>query len=282
MEIARQLIENGGFYMLDKAQRGNFKNIKNLIYVGAMQNPGGGRNDIPNRLKRQHFIFNMILPLSVESIYGPIIKHQFKAKYFSNEVNKTIEGLTGATISIWNKVKNTMLPTPSKFHYVFNMRDLSRIFKGILQIKRETINTASGLGNIKPEVFLVGLWMHECERVFADKMTNNKDKDQILGYIKDISLEVFSSLESEILDKYSKDKMFLFCDFLREDIKNEDGIVEVEAEKIYEAITQMDKLKIRSYALLNDYNIKYAARKMNLVLFDDAIRHMLRISRLIK
>lgn len=48
--------------MLDKAQRGNFRNIKNLIYVGAMQHPGGGRNDIPNRLKRQSMIFNMILP----------------------------------------------------------------------------------------------------------------------------------------------------------------------------------------------------------------------------
>jgi dynein heavy chain len=92
-------------------------------------------------------------------------------------VNKTIEGLTGATILLWNKVKNTMLPTPSKFHYVFNMRDLSRIVKGILQIKRETINTCSSVGNMKPEVFLVGLWMHECERVFVDKMTNSKDKD---------------------------------------------------------------------------------------------------------
>lgn len=29
-----------------------FKNIKNLVYIGAMQHPGGGRNDIPNRLKR--------------------------------------------------------------------------------------------------------------------------------------------------------------------------------------------------------------------------------------
>lgn len=135
---------------------------------------------------------------------------------------------------------------------------------------------------MKPEVFLVGLWMHECERVFVDKMTNNKDKDQVLGYIKDISLEVYSSLESEIIDKYSKDKLFLFCDFLREDIKNEDGIVEVEAEKIYEAINSMDKLRIRCYQLLNDYNTKYIAKKMNLVLFDDAIKHMLRISRIIK
>ena len=78
LEIVRQLIEQGGFYWLDKAQRGNFKNIRNLSFVGAMNHPGGGRNDIPNRLKRQFFIFNMILPLSIEGIYGPIVRFQFR------------------------------------------------------------------------------------------------------------------------------------------------------------------------------------------------------------
>ena len=62
LEMVRQLIEQGGFYMLDKTMRGSFKNIKNLLYIGAMNHPGGGRNDIPNRLKRQFLIFNMILP----------------------------------------------------------------------------------------------------------------------------------------------------------------------------------------------------------------------------
>lgn len=78
LEIVRQLIEQGGFYFLEKSQRGMFRNIRNLSFIGAMNHPGGGRNDIPNRLKRQFFIFNMILPLSIEGIYGPIIRHQFK------------------------------------------------------------------------------------------------------------------------------------------------------------------------------------------------------------
>ena len=38
--------------MLDKTNRGYFKKIKNLNFIGAMNHPGGGRNDIPNRLKR--------------------------------------------------------------------------------------------------------------------------------------------------------------------------------------------------------------------------------------
>jgi dynein heavy chain, axonemal len=70
-----------------------------------------------------------------------------------------------------------MLPTPSKFHYVFNMREISRIFKGVLNVRKEVINSSSTVGSsMKPEVFMVGLWRHECERVFADKMVNNTDK----------------------------------------------------------------------------------------------------------
>lgn len=62
-----------------------------------MNHPIGGRNDIPNRAKRNFMIFNMILPLSVESIYAPIIKHNFKTKYFSTEFNNIIEILPYAT-----------------------------------------------------------------------------------------------------------------------------------------------------------------------------------------
>ena len=72
------------------------------------------------------------------------------------------------------------------------------------------------------------------------------------------------------------------CDFLKEDVKNEDGLVEVEAEKIYEGVNSIDRLRMRCNSLLQDYNDKYPAKKMSLVLFDDAIKHLLRISRLIK
>ena len=36
-----------------------------------------------------------------------------------------------ATIDIWEEVKNKILPTPSKFHYIFSIRELARVFQGI-------------------------------------------------------------------------------------------------------------------------------------------------------
>ncbi|KAL4479549.1 hypothetical protein ABPG72_018535, partial [Tetrahymena utriculariae] len=281
LELVRQLIETGGFYMLDKAQRGNQRKMKNLLYIGTMNHPGGGRNDIPNRLKRQFFIFNMILPLSIEGIYGPIIKHVFKQNYFTDSTYKVIESLTSATISLWNKVKSTMLPTPAKFHYVFNMRELSRIIKGILTCKKETINDAQKQMNMRSEIFLVGLWHHEAERVLVDKLVNNKDKETVLGYIQEVALESFAQIENEIIEKYSSQKTLLFCDFLHSDLINEEGIIEEEAPKIYEAIDSLHDLRKRCNFLLDFYNCRNPSNKMPLVLFNDALKHLLRISRII-
>ena len=56
-EIVRQAIGEVGMYSLDKP--GEWKNIIDICYCAAMVHPGGGRNDIPNRLKRQFVLLNV-------------------------------------------------------------------------------------------------------------------------------------------------------------------------------------------------------------------------------
>lgn len=46
-----------------------------------------------------------------------------------------------------------------------------------------------------------------------------------------------------------------FCNFLQEDVKNEEGIVEFEAPREYEAIIDIARLRARSLVLLEDFNI---------------------------
>src|SRR3569833_1402936 len=122
LEITRQLIAQKGFYFLTKDDRGSFKQIENLQYLGAMNHPGGCRNDIPNRLKRQFFSMNMTSPSSrsIENIYGKILEVLFNPKKYSLEVINMKNYLIDSTITLWEQVKRRIMPTPAKFHYIFN------------------------------------------------------------------------------------------------------------------------------------------------------------------
>ncbi len=59
-----------------------------------------------------------------------------------------------------------LLPTPTKAHYIYNLRDISNVFLGISRATYESI----------PNKFsFIKLWSHECMRVFSDRMINNSD-----------------------------------------------------------------------------------------------------------
>ena len=81
--------------------------------------------------------------------------------------------------------------------------------------KYEVIKNSSKLKDkIKSELFLIGLWRHECERVFEDKLINYGDKKIFHDMMDRITKDKFKDLGFE------DDEMvlsLLFADFQRED-----------------------------------------------------------------
>ena len=286
LELVRLAVEHGGFYFLDKDKRGDFKTCEDLQYLAAMQHPGGGKNDIPNRLKRNFFIFNLVLPsiTSINDIYGQMLDGRFAGRDFDGDTLDVVGKLTDATIRLWRVMKARMLPTPAKFHYVFNMRDLSRVFQGILFTPRESILTgglraAEGkLENFSPQSMLLGLWRHECDRVFSDKLSTIKDKESYGGFIDEIGRDVFGA---PLYERACGSPKYMVS-FLRDDVYDEDEILVEEAPKVYEDGGTLEMIRERALMFLDKYNEEFPSKRMELVLFEDALRHMLRISRLIE
>ncbi|KAI9141404.1 dynein heavy chain and region D6 of dynein motor-domain-containing protein [Paraphysoderma sedebokerense] len=270
-EIVRQLIEYQGFYSLDRP--GDWTSIVDLQFLGAMMHPGGGRNDIPSRLKRQFAVINCTIPsdVSVDRIFGTILEGHFSAsRQFPEEVTKLALKLAPITRRLWQLTKMKMLPTPAKFHYIFNLRDLSRIIQGMLN------STSDAICNRK---FLLSLWEHECSRVLPDRFTNTEDIDWFNKTVISVVSKELGDEEAHIVSNKS-----YFVDFLRDPPEVEDGQQEVDVEsyKVYEMVGSFDILRSRLAICMKQYNEAVRGSKMDLVLFEDAMKHIVRISRIIR
>ena len=44
-------------------------------------------------------------------------------------LTEKLPGVVAATIEVYNTIRAELLPTPAKSHYLYNMRDLSKLFQ---------------------------------------------------------------------------------------------------------------------------------------------------------
>ena len=212
------------------------------------------------------------------------MKGRFSTNEFDLPTQDNVGKLTSATIQLWKMMKSKMLPTPSKFHYVFNMRDLSRIFQGILLTPKESIRSGGlmqergQIKNFESSKMLIGLWKHECDRVFCDKPTTDIDKAAYEDFISEIGSNTFG--ENTFHEVCSNPKNTV--SFLRDDTYDEDGAMTEEAPNVYEDGGSLESIRERSYMFLKKYNAEHPSKKMDLILFEDALKHLIRISRLLE
>ncbi|CAI9532290.1 unnamed protein product, partial [Staurois parvus] len=135
-----------------------------MFIMAAMGPPGGGRTAISGRLQSRFNLINMTFPSEsqIKRIFGTMMSQ--KLQDFEEEVKPVGDIITQATIELYNAVTQRFLPTPAKIHYLFNLRDISKVFQGMLRAHRDLHDTKHSMTR---------LWVHECFRVFSDRLVDS-------------------------------------------------------------------------------------------------------------
>ncbi len=113
------------------------------------------------------------------------------------------------------------------------------------------------------------LWAHEISRVFCDRLINQEDTDWFIEQVMDNLSKNFKS-PLEIDDLFGETKI-MFADILKLDAPI----------RLYEEIKDKNKLLKQLNSSLDEYNFS-SSNKMNLVFFEDAVLHTIRIIRTLR
>ncbi|KAJ3364693.1 hypothetical protein GGF32_001332 [Allomyces javanicus] len=236
-------------------QKLTLKEIHNCQYVACM-NPTAGNFTITSRLQRHFAVLAVNFPgvEALQSIYNSIIQGHLAG--MGSAVQKCGEKLVTTALAMHKKIASTFLPTAIKFHYIFNLRDLSNIFQGVLFGQKDVLKTP---------IDLVRLWAHETTRVYGDKLIETTDTEMLVAMQKEAVKKNFDDLDQAAIFA----EPLIYTHFAG-------GM----GEPKYQGAKDWASLKKILEEALDQYNEVNAA--MDLVLFEDAICHISRISRILE
>ncbi|KAK2587842.1 hypothetical protein KPH14_003939 [Odynerus spinipes] len=267
IELLRQLLDHSTWYDLREVAPMKLMDVQLICAMGP---PATGL-DVTPRFKRHFFTLGIseFDDEVMQMIFGKIMSWHLSSQDFSPLFEPCVDQIVNGTLDIYKTTRIYLLPTPAKSHYLFNLRDFSRVIQGVLLSTPESVTTMDGMKR---------LWVHEVLRVYGDRLVDDTDsrwlvekmKRTIKKHMDDEMENLFSDLlegsETKITDLQLRN--LVYCDF-------QDPVAD---RKLYLEVEDLDKLAVVVEDYLAEYN-EISRTPMNLVLFRFAIEHLSKICR---
>ena len=188
-------------------------------------------------------------------IFGTILRSFLST--FDNDLSSLTDAIVSSSSAVFGTIIKEQLPTPAKTHYTFNLRDLAKVFQGMLMVEPKKVASKEQLAR---------LWVHESRRVFGDRLTCEEDREWLENVLHHQIEHSFSLKYEEVV----MNKRLVYCNF-----------VTGADSSAYEEVSNMEALKRVVEDALADYNAE-SKSPMPLVIFNDALEHVARISRVLR
>jgi dynein heavy chain, axonemal len=208
---------------------------------------------------------------SMERIFVTVLDYFFSP--FPGAIQKLKEPCVRGAIEVFQTIAKELLPTPSKSHYTFNLRDIGKIMQGVVMVTPDDCGDADTL---------IRLWTHENLRVFHDRLTDDPDRNWFREFMK------------EMVEKHFKGD---FNKIFKNTEKNPSDIAKVGLRRLcfggwFGGENDLNYKDIQMYGneaelgkvmddYLDDFN-QQSKTPMKIVLFQFAIEHLARILRILR
>lgn len=248
LEVLRQYLGYGGFFNRKDLY---WVDVHDLTIVAACQPAGGGRSSPDARLLRQFTTLYINEPseTSLNTIFKTILSVYYARMKYSDEIVNLRDKVVQASVTLFTKVCQQFLPTPSRSHYTFNLRDLAHVFIGIRTARPEVVYTAD---------VVTDLWEHENYRIYSDRLIDTTDRKAFVELLTSVKKKFFK------IDETVERMNPVFADFV-----SHDGY--------YRPVDQMSKLRTSLESFFDEH-----WPQKRLVFFDDAILHICRLVRVLR
>uniref|UniRef100_A0A8D3AAF5 Dynein axonemal heavy chain 12 n=1 Tax=Scophthalmus maximus TaxID=52904 RepID=A0A8D3AAF5_SCOMX len=271
VELLRQYIDHGNWYDLKDTSK---ITLVDLQFISAMGPPGGGRNAVTPRFLRHFNIFciNAFSDDTMVRIFSNVVDFYLTNNVFPREYFSIGNKIVTATMEVYKKAMENLLPTPTKSHYTFNLRDFSRVIQGCLLLKKESLENKRTM---------IRLFVHEVFRVFYDRLVDDKDRAWVYKLMNSILKDHFKESFDQVFDhlkqgdRLAEDDMrnLLFGDYMNPDLEDD--------ERLYAEVPSVESFAQVVESCLGEYNQMHK-NHMNLVIFRYVLEHLSRISRVLK
>ncbi|EAY21612.1 Dynein heavy chain family protein [Trichomonas vaginalis G3] len=249
LELLRQFFDHGGWFNTSPVE---FLNIIGTSILATTGVAGGGMYGLPHRLTR-HF-FTIHLPKyemsTIQKITEELLNWNMKDASITikNMIPQAAEGI----IKLFEQCQLRLLPIPSKLHYIFNLRNIVHIIRGICLVNTQ---------NLATEGEFQRLWKHEITREFTDRFNSINDRKWFDGEVAKVLADVFKT------QYQSPGEFLLFNTF-------------ADNSGRYKEVTKSSDELVKSCNLTLDEHNRDASKPIDIVLFQEAVVHLSALTRI--